>query len=288
MAGRPHVSYSAVSQYQRCPLQYYFQRVLRLPVDSVASGLVFGGAVHAALADYHRQLQRQERAGGPGTDIESVRWAFLDEYERRENEAVVQYGAREHRDGLIEQAMALIDVYLATPPPTHIRIVEQQILAPLTNSSGEYLERPLVAVADLIYGPDDDITVRELKTSKRLYSQQEVDTSLQATCYAHAVAESVGSWPSVEYGVLTKTKTPKAQFLATTRGPQDASRLGDLVETVERAVAEHIFFPIESPLNCSSCPYRAECLEWKPSTPKEQQLIELSYGLNGFKEAAAC
>ncbi len=288
MASRPHVSFSAISQYQRCPLQYYFQRVLKLPIDTVASGLVLGGAVHAALAEHHRQLHRREFSAEYDLDLEEVRWAFLDEFERRENEAIVLYGARENRDGLIEQGMALVDAYLKTDPPSNIRQIEQQVLVPLVNSSGDYLEKPLAAVADLVYGEDGHITIRELKTSKRAYSQSEVDAALQATCYANAIHQTTGQWPTIEYGVLTKTKTPRVQLLTTCRGGSDVGRLGDLVESIERAVQAGIFYPIESPLNCSSCPYRAECLEWRPTNNAARELVQLSHELNGHKEVATC
>ena len=52
----PHWSYSAISQYLRCPLQYFFQRILGLPSRSIGLGLVLGSAVHAGLAEYHRRL----------------------------------------------------------------------------------------------------------------------------------------------------------------------------------------------------------------------------------------
>lgn len=293
MGSRPHTSYSAVSQYQRCPLQYYFQRILKLPSDTVASGLVLGGAVHEALAEYHRQLQRIEQAGGSAidteVDIEAIRWQFLDEYERRENHAAIEYGSRETRDGLIEQGMTLVEAYLKTEPPKGIQQIEQYVLVPLINSSGDPLEKPLAAVADLIYGDDNGVTIRELKTSKRAYNQAQVDTAMQATCYANAVYQTRGVWPTIEYAVLTKTKTPKAQLLTTTRGLNDLGRLGDLVQTIERAVDAGIFFPIESPMNCSGCPYRAECLEWKPTTPTERELVQLTHEQNGrHEEAATC
>jgi len=54
---RPHWSYSAINQYLRCPLQYYFERVLKLPQLTVSSELILGSALHQALAHYHRQLQ---------------------------------------------------------------------------------------------------------------------------------------------------------------------------------------------------------------------------------------
>jgi RecB family exonuclease len=59
MQPRPHWSYSQISQYLRCPLQYYFQRILKLPEPWVSSNLVLGSAVHAALAEYHMGVEQR-------------------------------------------------------------------------------------------------------------------------------------------------------------------------------------------------------------------------------------
>ena len=56
---RPHWSYSAITQYLRCPQQYFFQRVLGIPSRSIGTGLALGSAVHAGLAAYHQRLQRK-------------------------------------------------------------------------------------------------------------------------------------------------------------------------------------------------------------------------------------
>ncbi|REK23089.1 MAG: hypothetical protein DWQ42_15785 [Planctomycetota bacterium] len=55
---RPHWSFSQVAQYQRCPLQYYFERIARLPRPFTPTGLALGSAVHAALAACHEQLMQ--------------------------------------------------------------------------------------------------------------------------------------------------------------------------------------------------------------------------------------
>jgi ATP-dependent helicase/DNAse subunit B len=54
---RPHWSYSQISQYLRCPLQYYFERILKLERPFAPSAMTLGSAVHEGLADYHRHLQ---------------------------------------------------------------------------------------------------------------------------------------------------------------------------------------------------------------------------------------
>ena len=268
-----HVSYSAIAQYLRCPLQYYFERVLRLPIDRVASGLVFGGAIHASLASYHLQLQQLETGRDGGAQREDVYRAFLDEYTRREQQARVVYGSGESRLGLIDEAMTLVEKYLAAEPPAGILYVEQWVVAPLTTSTGKVLPTPLVAVADVVYGDASQPVVRELKTARSPYRQSDVDSALQGTCYAHAVEQTLGTRPRLEYAVLTRSTPPSLQLLQTSRRPEQMTRLADLVEVVLGAIAADVFYPIESAANCSGCPFRSECRDWRPVSPQEREWV---------------
>ena len=256
MHTRPHWSYSSISQYLTCPLRYYFQRILCLPQPTVGSGLVLGSAVHAALAHYHHDL----RIGRPPRR-ESIQETFMESWERRDGTAI-SFKEGETRSGLIEQGMALVDLYLDEPPPERIVSIEQEIISPVHNSRGEYLETPLVAVADLIVDTDDGLLVREFKTSARAYSESETSSSLQPTCYVNAVQEVFGEPATVEYTVLIKTKTPKLQRLPASRTEADLGRLGDIVENVEKAVQAGILYPVELAMNCSTCPYRGPCRDW--------------------------
>ena len=125
--------------------------------------------------------------------------------------------------GLTEEAVraARTIAYEGVPAkvfrPEHIIAIEQEIIAPIHNSQGEYLETPLVAIADLITEGNEELTVREFKTSGRAYSEMEAETSLQPTCYINAAQETYGHAATVEYTVLVKTKTPKVQRLTTGR-----------------------------------------------------------------------
>jgi putative RecB family exonuclease len=264
---RRHWSYSSVNQYLRCPLQYYFERVLKLPKPSTSGGLVLGSAVHAALAGYHLGLQK-----GRATSIDKVQRVFAAHWTLREAERPIQYKASENRIVMLATGIALLETYLKEPPPSGIVGVEQQLLVPLTNSRGEYLETPLAAVVDLLTRTDEGLKVHEFKTSSRAYGESEVASSLQATCYANAAWHRYGEWVEIEYDVLVKTKTPKFQRITTTRNETDAERLGDLVESVERAVDHEVYYPVETPLNCSTCPYFKPCRQWKPDRKSEMHL----------------
>lgn len=260
---RPHWSYSAISQYLRCPLQFYFQRVLGLPVKSISTGLALGGSVHQALAQHHRTLQQHEPSSR-----EDVISAFEDAWDERESSEDIAFRDGETRQDTIAQGVGLIEAYLQEPPPQQIVAVEQVLTVPLYTSRGEYLERPLVAVTDLITANEtQDLKVSEFKTSSRSYSESEAHLSLQPTCYVHAVAESYGQTAPVELIVLVKTKTPKVQRITTTRESAEFGRLGDLVQTIERSTELGIFYPVENPMNCGNCTFRRQCLEWGKPKP---------------------
>jgi len=266
MRDRPHWSYSSINQYLRCPLQFYFQRVLKLPSRTISSGLALGSVIHSVLADYHRRL-KDSRA----IEINALLDSVPDHWQAKESFDEIQFRDGETRDDTIAQGIHLVELYLHEPPPENILAIEEEFLVPLQNSQGDYLETPLIAVTDLLTSREGGIVVQEFKTSGRSYSASDIETSLQPTCYFHAVKESSEQEPEVEYTVLVKTKTPKIQRLKTHRSEADCHRLGDLVETIQRAVDRQVFYPVENPLNCSGCPFRQECRDWKPTTEFEDE-----------------
>jgi putative RecB family exonuclease len=279
MRDRPHWSYSAISQYLRCPLQYFFQRILSLPSRSIGCGLVMGSAVHAGLAEYHRRLKVRE-----DIDKDAILKAFHDTWNDKEaNEAII-FREGDNRGDSIEQGVNLLELYLHEAPPEEVVAVEHKFLVPLCNSQGEYLENPLVAIIDVITAKDGLLKLGEFKTSGRAYSESEVTTSLQPTCYVHAVRECMGQEAEVEYTVLIKTKNPKIQRLKTSRYAEDCGRLGDLVQTIQKAVDLGIFYPVESPMNCATCPYRQQCREWGQGAKPRDGLVQLQLS----QEAMEC
>lgn len=104
--------------------------------------------------------------------------------------------------------------------------------------------------------------VHDFKTSSRTYTNLEADVSIQATCYVVAAEQTYGSVASFRYSVLVKTKKAKVQHVDTSRSPEDQGRLGDLIQTLDRAIELGVYYPVESPLNCSGCSYRRQCRDW--------------------------
>ncbi len=93
---RPHWSYSAISQYLRCPLQFYFKWVLKLPELRLGSGLLLGSAVHHALACYHQTLKH-----GGDVHPEKLHRAFRKHFAERASETTVDWKPGESPEALI-------------------------------------------------------------------------------------------------------------------------------------------------------------------------------------------
>jgi putative RecB family exonuclease len=260
MISIPHWSYSAISQYLRCPLQYYFERVLKLPQPTISSSLVLGSCLHEALSEYHAGLKKNDP-----WETDSIYSIFELQWQIREDEQKITYRPGEVRDALIAQGKELLKLYLQQPPPKGVSEIEQRGIANLKHDQGTPLGKFLLAFFDLVLEWDDRWRIVEFKTSQQAYSQTQVEMALQATCYLHIWNELHGEPVDLEYVVFVKTKVPKLQRIVTTRSSKDFRRLGNLVALVDRAVNEKLFFPNESPMNCSSCPYRQPCRDWGTS-----------------------
>jgi putative RecB family exonuclease len=203
--------------------------------------------------------------------------ALVQTWNARESEKCVVYRDGETHDRCLAQGVELIQAYLRDPPPERIVAVEHEMIVPIQNSHSEYLEKPLVAISDLITEHDAGLKVTELKTGSRAYSEADVKTSLQPLCYVHAVTETFCKPVDVEFVVLVKTKTPKVQRRRVAQSGADAGRLGDIVQAIERAITSNAFYPVESALNCSTCPFRSPCREWsrKSVTPATASATDL-------------
>jgi putative RecB family exonuclease len=121
----------------------------------------------------------------------------------------------------------------------------------------------MIAVLDLLSRDGCGLVVSEFKTAARRFGESETETKLQATTYSHAIQQHFDEKPGIRYVILVKTKKPAIQYVETVRNDEDAARLGDLIQAVERAIDAEAFYPNEQPMNCSGCQFYRSCREWR-------------------------
>ena len=184
-------------------------------------------------------------------------------------------GGNEAADDGLALGISLVDLYLGEEPPANIVAVEQPLLAPIANSAGVYLERPILVVPDLI--------TREADGTSRITRDQDLGPVLLRLRGGDLPPADVlrpcrprDDRRGARRGVRRPGEDPDAESPADRGLPgrdSDFGRLGDIIEAVDRAIDAGSFFPVESPLNCSGCSYFRECRGWTgPGSSKSGEL----------------
>ena len=165
---QPHVSFTQIDQYLRCPLKYRFTYVDRLKPEFVPAALAFGSGIHGAAAF----LFTGAAAGTPPA-LDEVQGYFESYWNLETEHKPIRYGERDTKGSLLDLARRMIEVlYRNQNPGTEIVGVEQPFDVPLIDlDTGEVVDRALIGTLDLLErDAAGGLVVVDLKTSARKYS----------------------------------------------------------------------------------------------------------------------
>jgi CRISPR/Cas system-associated exonuclease Cas4 (RecB family) len=254
LIGRDYISFSALSTYQQCPLKFYFKYVARLPEQTIAASLVFGGAIHTAVEHHFRELL----VGHPPPDLATL----LDVYELawRERDGIeVLFGKEDSEESLADLAGRMLAAFQASEfamPQGTILAIEEELRGPLVSGLPDLLAR-----IDLLIETDDALVLTDLKTSRSRWSRDHVaDASGQLLLYSELARELVPHKQLVtQFAVLTKTKSPALDLHPV---PIDDARVENthaVAKLLWQAITAGHFYPAPSPLHCPTCPFRGVC-----------------------------
>ena len=104
LTGRDYVSFSALSTYQRCPLQHHFRYVAGLPEATVSASLVFGSAIHRAAEFHFRELL----SGNPAPDLDTLLDCYQQEWRDRDG-TPISFPKRDDVDSLGQLAEPIVE-----------------------------------------------------------------------------------------------------------------------------------------------------------------------------------
>jgi len=123
----------------------------------------------------------------------------------------------------------------------------------------------LLARIDLLVDDGESLVVTDLKTARSRWSQGQVeDSAEQLLLYSELARELAPDRPvRVEFAVVTKTKVPVVTVHPVSVDSQRVERTKEVVRRVWRAIEAGSFYPAPSPMNCTSCPYRPACRDWR-------------------------
>jgi putative RecB family exonuclease len=256
-----HVSVSSIGTYLRCPRQYRFRYVDRAPAESRSSALVFGSAIHEALAFYYGKLRDIE----PEPTAEELAEVFLSSWkEQLRGEVPVLFGDKENEGSLADLGPRMLAAFLTkTTLPPEIAEVEMPFSIELTDpETGEVLPR-LVGVLDAVVKERDgsygSYRILEHKTAARRWTADKLAYDLQISAYSLAAPLlGLGNAP-VTVQLLLKQKTPDLELYTPTRTDADRREFVETAVAVLRAIRAGAYW-CNRDWMCKGCAYAAQCV----------------------------
>lgn len=256
---RPHWSYSSLNQLLNiCSLQWFYDRILKLPRPFVSHALVFGTCVHRVLDRHHKALM----AGGKPDPAEAVE-EFGSLWQEACATQEIKFPKTESAESLAEKGRGVAGCFLENiDPGERILAVGQAFAVPVHTPDGRIAELPLVGEFDLVVERGGEPVIVDWKTAGRRWSGNQAHKNLQATAYSHAWHQLHGFRPEIRFDVAVKNKTPVFERHPTRRTALQEQRLTALIAAAENIIAGEMFYPAEQSNYCGDCPFRTECEAW--------------------------
>jgi putative RecB family exonuclease len=251
---KPHLSYSQINTYLTCSLRYKFHYIDQIEPPFVSSALVFGSCIHEAVAAFYQScLEGDPLSAGQVHDVYRQAW------ESHSKEQTVRFFHNDAEEALTTKAKRMLDVFHESfDQSAQIIGIEE----PFEVDLGKRMP-PLVGWIDAVeLAADGTVSVIDLKTASKRYSDNTVHSDVQLTCYSLG-AKVLGFNGDTRFrlDVLLKTQNPELIRYETTRNDADRERFLKLVKSVWQGIKKGIFFP-KADWQCSQCAWSKECAEW--------------------------
>jgi len=123
----------------------------------------------------------------------------------------------------------------------------------------------LLARLDLTVDTGTEIRITDLKTARARWSPADLESASGQLLLYHELIKPLASGKtiSLEFAVLTKTKVPTLERHPVPVDPNRLARTKKTAERIWQAIQAGNFYPVPSPMNCSTCPFREPCRDWK-------------------------
>jgi putative RecB family exonuclease len=253
-----HLSWSQVYTMRSCPQKFLYTYIEHPPKDFIASSLKFGSAVHAGLEHFFR-----ERMEGMAADRDALMHVYSTTWAHDEEPDVpIRFNKNEDASTLAATAQGMFTAFLASPLATvqsDILAVEEQFRSVLVPDLPDVICR-----VDLIYAAEGAIHLVDFKTSRSRWNPTKVaEAADQLRLYEILTSSVSGDTPVVaEFAVLTKAKTPAFDLHTVTPAESDQTVLQQVTDTfrqVYKAMQDGNYYPVPSPQNCTTCPFKSKC-----------------------------
>lgn len=260
LTGRPYLSFSQITLMRACPKKFALHYVDHAHPAFIPASLIFGSAIHAAVESYF-----QAKLAGAKTSAADLLQAYRSSWEGQktasDGDLPIKYAKGQDEAIMANLSQRMIQAFLGNPvsqPPGTLLGVEEQFTVTLDEGLPDVLAR-----VDLVYETPDAIVVRDFKTARSKWNQEKAEESADQIHLYGRVLRDLSSGMAKpmqgEFVVLTKQKTPQIQTLAIPITAEGIRRTHEAIASTWQAVLAGNFYPAPSPMNCSTCQYKAYC-----------------------------
>jgi len=259
-----HISHSQIFTYLNCSLKYYFSYVEGRMPEHRPAAMLFGSAIHAAIARYYKSVLKK----GKPEPLSLYQDLFHDHWnwETEDTGIPIAYKDGQNKEDLLNEGQLLVKTFYEGAKPMEVIGVEEPYSSVLYDEEGNPTDFKLIGIVDCIQRDNDgNLIIIDNKTANRAYSKDKIEQDLQMTVYSYLAAASklvpAKSETLHRFDVLLKLKKPRLDIYYTTRSAADRRRLAKIINQVLRGIEAGVFFPNPSWM-CSDCQYAQACVKW--------------------------
>jgi hypothetical protein len=202
---REHWSFSALNQYLNiCALQFYFDRIARLPKTFTPVTLSFGSAFHRvcewiSLTRKEGKMPKREEA----VDLFGTIWDRQTREDRN-----IRFDEELDANGCSVQGRDMIGCLVDNlDPEERVLAVSEAFAVPIVDAEGQVLEKPLIGEIDLIVEKAGRKFLVDWKTAARRWPKGKATGDLQPTVFLYGYRQLHGEIPGFRFDVIVKNKT---------------------------------------------------------------------------------
>jgi putative RecB family exonuclease len=243
---------SSLSTFEKCPKQYHYRYVARIPVETESIEAFLGKRVHEILERLYRFVDK-----GQVPSLERVLWRYRRNWEERYDAARIRIVRSEMAPGDYRATGAqCVENYYRSHYPfdaDETLGLERPVRFAL-DANGAYAMRGIID--RVVRARDGVLEIHDFKTGRRIPAQEDLDRDRQLALYElglRAELPGEGSVRLVWHYVLRR------QVRTSMRTPEQLETLRqETAALIDRIRGERAWEPRPSPL-CGWCEYRALC-----------------------------
>jgi putative RecB family exonuclease len=255
---QPHLSASSIGQFLDCGLAFKFNRIDKLKPEFIPDSLVFGSAIHKALAAYY-----MEKKSGIIMSLEEIHDAYEQfwEMEAKDNEEI-NYAEGKNYETYIADGKNLLSAWHENLTADDFKVIaiEEGFSFIIPG-----IDIPIVGFIDLIQADEaGTIIITDFKTTSRAYSADDIDKNMQINIYQLALKSNGYADKEIilKLDCLIKTKKPKFEQYYTIRTELDQQRLIHKIQQVWEGIKKEVFLPNDTGWKCKYCQFKTACEKW--------------------------